>query len=197
MERSPPRGGRCVIRIGVPKEARPGEKRVAATPESTSKLREMGLEIAVERGAGRDAGYADEAYVEAGATLVEDAETIFATSDLVLKVRPPTEREASTLRDGTILVSLLQPERHEELPKILAERRVSAIALERIPRITRAQKMDVLSSQANLAGYRAVVEAAAHFEGFFGPQVTAAGATRPARVLVIGAGVAGLAAIGA
>lgn len=201
MERRPrelaPCVWRCVIRIGVPKEARPGEKRVAATPESVAKLREMGLDVVVERGAGRDAGYLDQAYVEAGATIAEDADTIFATSELVLKVRPPLEHEARTLREGAILVSLLQPERHEELPAILAERRVSAIALERIPRITRAQKMDVLSSQANLAGYRAVVEAAAHFEGFFGPQVTAAGATRPARVLVIGAGVAGLAAIGA
>jgi NAD(P) transhydrogenase subunit alpha len=188
---------RCAIRIGVPRESREGEKRVAATPESVAKLRETGLAIAIERGAGKDAGYADGDYVAAGATLAEDAATILAESDVVLKVRPPTEDEARQLREGAVLISLLQPERHPELPEILAGRKVSAIALERIPRITRAQKMDVLSSQANLAGYRAVVEAAAHFEGFFGPQVTAAGATRPARVLVIGAGVAGLAAVGA
>ncbi len=115
----------------------------------------------------------------------------------MLKVRPPSDAEAQTLKEGSTLISLLQPERNPSLPAILNARKVSTVALERIPRITRAQSMDVLSSMANLAGYRAVVEAAAHYQGFFGPQITAAGATPPARVLVIGAGVAGLAAIAA
>ncbi|UJR83514.1 Hypothetical protein I5071_55820 [Sandaracinus amylolyticus] len=150
----------------------------------------------VERGAGREAGHEDDAYVAAGATL-GDTQTVLGESDVVLKVRPPTDDEARALREGALLISLVQPERHPDLVATLAARKVSALALERVPRVTRAQKMDVLSSQANLAGYRAVVEAAAHYQGFFGPMVTAAGTTRPARVLVIGAGVAGLAAIGA
>ena len=187
--------GRCVILIGVPTESRPREKRVAATPESIGKLRELGYEVAVERGAGTASGIHDDAYEAAGAQLVSREEALAAA--LVLKVRPPTEDEVRALSEGATLVSLLQPERHPGLTDILASRRVSAIALERVPRITRAQKMDVLSSMANLAGYRAVLEAAELYQGMFGPQVTAAGAAPPARVLVIGAGVAGLAAIAA
>jgi NAD(P) transhydrogenase subunit alpha len=185
------------LKIGAPKETRPGELRVAVTPESIARLRDMGLDVTVQRGAGTASGIDDEQYVAAGATIVENAEAIFGESDIVLKVRAPTEAEAGSLRQDAVVISLLEPERHEAIPAIIAGRGASAIALERIPRITRAQKMDVLSSMANLSGYRAIIEAAASFEGFFGPQITAAGATRPARVLVIGAGVAGLAAIAA
>jgi NAD(P) transhydrogenase subunit alpha len=170
---------------------------VAATPESVRKLREVGVDVvAIERGAGAGSGYPDEAYAAAGAELV-DAGAVWSGSDVIVKVRPPTHEEVARIAEGAVLVSLLQPERDEELPALLAERRATAIALERIPRVTRAQKMDVLSSMANLAGYRAVVEAAQHYQGLFGPQVTAAGTAPPARVLVIGAGVAGLAAVAA
>lgn len=168
---------------------------MAATPESVKKLRSMGLEVVVERSAGAGSGYTDEAYEAAGAALV-DGDAAWE-GDLVVKVRPPSHDEVGRMKDGALLVSLLQPERDEALPALLAARGVSALALERIPRVTRAQKMDVLSSMANLAGYRAVVEAAQHYQGFFGPQVTAAGSMPPARVLVIGAGVAGLAAVAA
>ncbi|MFO0742263.1 MAG: Re/Si-specific NAD(P)(+) transhydrogenase subunit alpha [Labilithrix sp.] len=181
------------MRVGVPKESLEGERRVAATPESVKKLLAMGLEVVVEHGAGAASGYPDEAFVTAGASLTDDP----WTTDIVIKVRPPTEAEVGKIREGATLISLLQPERNETLPALLAARKVSSIALERIPRVTRAQKMDVLSSMANLAGYRAVVEAAQHYQGFFGPQVTAAGTMPPARALIIGAGVAGLAAVAA
>ena len=183
------------IFIGVPKETAPGERRVAATPESVKKLKELGFEIGVERDAGREAGYDGAAYEAAGAKLVSREEALGA--DLVLKVRPPFAAEISALKSGAILIALIQPERNPELPELLKAQKVSTIALERIPRITRAQKMDILSSMANLAGYRAVIEAANTYQGFFSPQITAAGATPPARVLIIGAGVAGLAALGA
>jgi NAD(P) transhydrogenase subunit alpha len=184
------------MRLGVPKEIYAGERRVAATPESVKKLRGMGLDVVIERTAGTGSGFTDEAYEAAGATLV-DAQAVWGESDVVIKVRAPSHPEIAKLKEGAMLIALLQPERDEELPILLAKRRASAIALERIPRVTRAQKMDVLSSMANLAGYRAVLEAAHHYQGFFGPQVTAAGTMPPARVLVIGAGVAGLASIAA
>jgi NAD(P) transhydrogenase subunit alpha len=179
--------------IGIPKERGPGEKRVAATPETVRKMRERGLLVRVERGAGLGAGIDDDAYITAGAEMTAAP----WDADVVLKVAPPTENEAITIRPGALLISLLYPERNPGTMDALQERKASALALEKVPRITRAQKMDVLSSMANLAGYRAVVEAAAHYQGFFSPQVTAAGTTPPAKVLVIGAGVAGLAAIGA
>jgi H+-translocating NAD(P) transhydrogenase subunit alpha len=184
------------MRLGVPKESFKGERRVAATPDSAKKLCGMGLEVVIERSAGAGSGYTDEAYEAAGAKIVDGA-AVWAESDLVIKVRAPSHEEVGWLKQGAALVSLLQPERDEALPGLLAARSVTSIALERIPRVTRAQKMDVLSSMANLAGYRAVVEAAQHYQGFFGPQVTAAGTMPPARVLVIGAGVAGLAAVAA
>jgi NAD(P) transhydrogenase subunit alpha len=160
-----------------------------------SKLKGLGLEVLVERGAGESSGYDDAQYVEGGAQLVEADEAWSA--DVVVKVQPPTLDEAARLREGAALISLVYPARNEALLSALAGRRVEVIALDRVPRITRAQSMDVLSSMANLAGYRAVLEAAAVYQGFFGPQVTAAGSLPPARVLVIGAGVAGLAAIAA
>lgn len=181
------------MNIGVPKETRPGERRIAATPTSIQKLRELGHAVSVERGAGLEAGIDDRELELAGASLVDREEAL--RQPLVLKVRPPTVDEAEALVEGGILVSLLQPERHPELLDVLSRRKVSALALERVPRVTRAQKMDVLSSMANASGYRAVVIAAEHYQGFLGAQVTAAGTTPPAKVLVIGAGVAGLAAL--
>ncbi|MFO0596667.1 MAG: Re/Si-specific NAD(P)(+) transhydrogenase subunit alpha [Myxococcaceae bacterium] len=179
--------------IGIPKETLPGEKRVAATPESIKKFKERGLGVRVEKGAGLAAGIDDAAYVAAGAELTDDA----WSCEAIFKVRPPTIAEAGKVKEGALLVSLIQPLSNPGLVEALAARKASVLALEKVPRITRAQKMDVLSSMANLSGYRAVVEAATHFQGFFSPQITAAGATPPAKVLIIGAGVAGLAAIGA
>ncbi|MBL8952397.1 MAG: Re/Si-specific NAD(P)(+) transhydrogenase subunit alpha [Myxococcaceae bacterium] len=180
------------MELGVPRERRRGERRVAATPDSVRKLVASGFKVLIERGAGAGAGYADADYEAAGAALTDNA----FDAAIVVKIRPPEPAEVEKLRVGGVLISLLQPERHPELPQLLAAKKVSAVALERIPRITRAQKMDVLSSMANLSGYRAVIEAAASFGGFLGPQVTAAGTSPPAKVLIIGAGVAGLAALG-
>jgi NAD(P) transhydrogenase subunit alpha len=184
------------VRVGVPKESAASEKRVAATPESVKKLLALGFDVRVEKGAGLGSGIDDDAYHAAGASLGDSAD-IWSASDVVIKVRPPAHEEVAKLRESALIVSLLQPERDEQLPALIAARRASAIALERIPRISRAQKMDVLSSMANLAGYRAVIEASQHFQRTFGAQVTAAGTIPPARVLVIGAGVAGLAAVAA
>ncbi|GAB4207426.1 MAG: Re/Si-specific NAD(P)(+) transhydrogenase subunit alpha [Sandaracinaceae bacterium] len=149
----------------------------------------------IERGAGEGSSLTDAAYEAAGVKPCSREQAFGA--DLVLKIRPPSEEEARLLSERAMLVSLLYPDRNPGIVPILNERKVTALALERVPRVTRAQKMDVLSSMGNLLGYRAVIEAASHFQGFFGAQVTAAGSSRPARVLIIGAGVAGLAAIGA
>jgi NAD(P) transhydrogenase subunit alpha len=184
------------VRLGIPKESTEGERRVAATPESVKKLKDQGFAVFVEASAGGGAGIPDEAYLQAGAEIVSAAQ-IWGDSDVVIKVRSPSLDEVAVLRRGTLVVSILQPERFETISTELANRGASALALERVPRVTRAQKMDVLSSMGNLTGYRAVVEATQAFEGFFSPQVTAAGSLPPARVLVIGAGVAGLAALGA
>lgn len=184
------------IRIGVPTETAMGEKRVAATPESVKKLRELGFEVQVEKGAGLLSGISDGAFAEAGAALSE-REEVWRASEVIVKVRPPSPDEAKRAREGATLISLIQPERNPGLAELCRSLKLATVALERIPRVTRAQKMDVLSSMANLAGYRAVIEAAEQYQGFFGPQMTAAGSTAPATVLVIGAGVAGLAAVAA
>ena len=168
---------------------------MAATPESVKKLVELGLELVVERGAGVASGIDDKSFEKAGATIVDRAQALGA--DVVIHVRPPSAADISAMKAGAISVSHVHPERHPELPELFAKQKVTALALERVPRVTRAQKMDVLSSMANLAGYRAIVEASECYQGFFSKQVTAAGSTPPARVLVIGAGVAGLAAVGA
>jgi NAD(P) transhydrogenase subunit alpha len=181
------------MRIGVPTETAPGECRVGATPESVAKLISKGFSVEIERGAGALASYPDEAYVAAGATLVDDA----WGAELVVKVLPPSLDEAARLEPGARLVSLLHPAENADLVQRLKERHITAWALDAVPRISRAQKMDVLSSMANIAGYRAVIEAAQHFGSFFTGQITAAGRVQPAKVLVIGAGVAGLAAIAA
>lgn len=179
-------------RVGVVAESLPGETRVAATPSTVRLLLGLGYEVVVESGAGAASGFGDEAYSEAGASIGESW-----TADVVLKVNAPTDEEISALRAGTTLAALIAPAQRPELLEALAARGVTVLALDAVPRISRAQSMDVLSSMANIAGYRAVIEAAHVFGRFFTGQVTAAGKVPPAKVLVAGAGVAGLAAIGA
>jgi NAD(P) transhydrogenase subunit alpha len=190
------------MRIGVPKEIHPGEKRVATTPEVAAQLLKLGFTLSVQSGAGAEASFSDESYRAAGATIAADAEALYAASDIIIKVRAPEHdtttgrNELDLLRAGQTLIAFLWPGQNPELLKKLAEKRVTALAMDSIPRISRAQKMDALSSMANIGGYRAVIEAAQHFGRFFTGQITAAGRIPPAKVLVIGAGVAGLAAIG-
>ena len=184
------------MRIGVPRELFTGEKRVATTPDVASQLIKMGFDVAVESNAGAAASYTNAAYEAAGCS-VASTDDIWSNSDIVLKVRGPNEEETARLKSGQTLISFLWPAQNPELLEQLTERGVTAMAMDSIPRISRAQKFDALSSMANIAGYRAVVEAAQHFGRFFTGQITAAGKVMPAKVLVIGAGVAGLAAIGA
>ncbi|GAA1875537.1 Re/Si-specific NAD(P)(+) transhydrogenase subunit alpha [Lapillicoccus jejuensis] len=182
------------MRIGVPRETAPGETRVAATPASVEKLRALGYDVLVETGAGALAAFPDEVYVAAGARLGSAAEAL--DSDVVLKINAPSDVEIDALRDGAVLASLISPALKPELVQRLAGRPVTVLAMDAVPRISRAQALDVLSSMANIGGYRAVIEAAHEFGSLFTGQVTAAGKVPPATVLVIGAGVAGLAAIG-
>ncbi|OBF27621.1 Re/Si-specific NAD(P)(+) transhydrogenase subunit alpha [Mycobacterium sp. ACS4331] len=181
--------------IGIPRESLPGETRVAATPATVAQLIKLGYSVLVESGAGAAASFSDGAYSEAGAEI-GSAEAALAC-DVVLKVNAPDNGEIAALRDGATLISLLSPALRPELVEQLATRPITALAMDAVPRISRAQSLDVLSSMANIAGYRAVVEAAHTFGRFFTGQVTAAGKVPPAKVLVVGAGVAGLAAIGA
>lgn len=183
------------MRIGVPKESRPGERLVAATPATVAQLAKLGYEVVVERDAGAGASFPDTAYAEAGAAVADAAE-VWA-SDVVTAVNAPSAAEVAALTPGATVVSMMAPSAHPELVESLAARGVSALALDAVPRISRAQALDVLSTMSNVAGYRAVIEAAEEFGGMFTGQVTAAGKTPPATVFVIGAGVAGLAAIGA
>src|SRR3989449_1379490 len=183
------------MKIGVPKETAANERRVAVTPDVAGRLVKTGLSVLLERGAGEAASFADEAYGAAGATLVTTAAEAFGQSDIVLKVQLPSAQEARLCREGAALVALFQPSAERETVSQLAARRVTAFSLELLPRITRAQPMDVLSSQATVAGYKAVLLAADTTPKFFPMLVTAAGTLPPARVLVLGAGVAGLQAI--
>ena len=187
------------MKIGVPKEIHEGEKRVATTPEVIGHLRKLGFEVIVEAGAGNGAHFSDAAYTEAGATIANNAKSVWSDSDIILKVRglELNGPEVDLLKEGQILISFLWPAQNPDLLKKLADKKVIAMAMDMVPRISRAQKMDALSSMANIAGYRAVVEAAQNFGRFFTGQITAAGKVPPAKVMVIGAGVAGLAAIGA
>jgi len=185
------------MRIGVPKEVHPGERRVATTPDVAAQLMKLGFDVSVEAGAGGPASYSDEAYRNAGCEVVASKSDLWAQSDLVLKVRAPEGDETTRLRADQTLISFLWPGQNPDLLQQLAESGATAMAMDSVPRISRAQKMDALSSMANIAGYRAVVEAAQHFGRFFTGQITAAGKVPPAKVMVIGAGVAGLAAIGA
>jgi NAD(P) transhydrogenase subunit alpha len=180
--------------IGVPAESRPGETRVAATPKTVEQLRALGYDVVVESRAGARASFADAAYEAAGARVVDGAEVW--SSDVVLKINPPSDEELARLRDGAILAGLISPAIDPDLVARLAARRITVLAMDAVPRISRAQSLDVLSSMANVAGYRAVIEAAHEFGSLFTGQVTAAGKVPPAKVLVVGAGVAGLAAIG-
>jgi H+-translocating NAD(P) transhydrogenase subunit alpha len=184
------------MKIGVPKEITSGEKRVATTPEAVGHLKKLGFDVLIETGAGAAASFTDEAYRAAGADVAATADAVYADSDIVLKVRAPDAGEVERLRAGQILVAFLAPAQNEPLLGRLAAKGITALAVESIPRISRAQKFDALSSMANIAGYRAMVEAAQHFGRFFMGQITAAGKVPPAKVLVIGAGVAGLSAIG-
>ena len=183
------------MRIGIPRESKPGETLVAATPATAAQLMKLGYEIVIEAGAGGHADQPDGGYVAAGVT-VADAATVWS-SDIVAKVNAPTDAEISQMRRGAILISMMAPARDPELVEKLRAAGITAMALDAVPRISRAQALDVLSSMANVAGYRAVVEAAHAFGRQFTGQVTAAGKVPPARVFVVGAGVAGLAAIGA
>jgi len=185
------------MRIGVPKEIYEGECRVATTPDVVTQLIKLGFDIAVESGAGTKASYSDDAYREAGCEVVDSASELWSKSDIVLKVRGPEGDETSQLRSDQALISFLWPAQNPELLKQLTDTGATVMAMDSVPRISRAQKVDALSSMANIAGYRAIVEAAQHFGRFFTGQITAAGKVPPAKVLVIGAGVAGLAAIGA
>ena len=187
--------------IGIPAEIHPGEKRVAASPEMIKKLVAAGFEVIVESGAGASASFNDEVLREAGAAISKDTGGAWS-ADLIIKVRPPEfneelgRHEIDLMAEGSRLISFIWPAQNEDLLKRFAERKVTALAMDSIPRISRAQKLDALSSMANIGGYRAVIEAANRFGRFFAGQITAAGKVDPAKVLVIGAGVAGLAAIG-
>lgn len=182
------------MRIGVPAESKPGETRVAATPKTVGQLIGLGYEVVVERGAGARSSFSDDAYAAAGAFVVDGASAW--ASDVVLKVNAPSDAEIGRLRAGSLLASLVSPALNPELVERLTAAGVTALAMDAVPRISRAQSLDVLSSMANIAGYRAVIEAAHEFGSLFTGQVTAAGKVPPAKVLVVGAGVAGLAAIG-
>ncbi|MEY8830591.1 Re/Si-specific NAD(P)(+) transhydrogenase subunit alpha [Sedimentitalea sp. XS_ASV28] len=184
------------MKIGTPKEIHEGERRVAMTPESAAQLQKLGHECLIETGAGLEAGFSDAAYEAAGVEVVKTAAALYKASDVVAKVRPPTETEVKRLRKDQTLISFFYPGSNEELMGKAAEKGATVIAMDMVPRISRAQKMDALSSMANIAGYRAVIEAGNNFGRFFTGQVTAAGKVPPAKVLVVGAGVAGLAAIG-
>jgi H+-translocating NAD(P) transhydrogenase subunit alpha len=181
--------------LAIPKETRANETRVSATPDTVKKLKALGLDVTVEAGAGEKAHFSDEDYRAGGATIAPDAATTLRSADVVLKVRGPSDDEIGFLKQGAILVALLAPATEKETAAKLAQAGVIAFAMEFLPRISRAQTMDVLSSQANLAGYKAVIDAAAQFGRAMPMMMTAAGTIAPARVLVMGAGVAGLQAI--
>lgn len=190
------------MKVAIPREIHPGERRVAATPDTVARLIKLGFSVSVGSGAGAGSSMSDAAYGAAGASVVRSAAALWEEADLVLKVRPPEhdpelgKHEADLLRPGATLVSFIWPATNAELLQRLAARKATVLAMDQVPRVTRAQKMDALSSMANIAGYRAIIEAASFFGRFFTGQMTAAGKVPPAKVLVIGAGVAGLSAIG-
>jgi proton-translocating NAD(P)+ transhydrogenase subunit alpha len=188
------------MKVGIPKEVAEGERRVAATPMTVANIAKLGLEVLVQAGAGEASESLDAQYAEVGAKIVADAETLYREADLVLKVRPPQRledgrHEVDLLKDGARLIGFVWPGQNTKLVEMLAARGATVLGMDVMPRITRAQNMDALSVFANIIGYRAVLEAAAHFAMFFPGQTTAAGRVKPAQVLIIGAGVAGLAAI--
>jgi proton-translocating NAD(P)+ transhydrogenase subunit alpha len=190
------------MRVAIPREIHPGERRVAATPDTVARLSKLGFEVRVGSGAGAGSSMSDAAYEAAGAQIVRSVAALWEQADLVLKVRPPEldtelgKHEVELLPIGATLVSFIWPATNADLLAKLATRQATVLAMDQVPRVTRAQKMDALSSMANIAGYRAIIEAASFFGRFFTGQMTAAGKVPPAKVLVIGAGVAGLSAIG-
>ncbi|GGD41182.1 Re/Si-specific NAD(P)(+) transhydrogenase subunit alpha [Sinisalibacter lacisalsi] len=184
------------MKIGVPKETIAGESRVAMTPESAVQLQKLGHECLIEKGAGMAAGFADDDYEAAGVTVVKTAASLWKEADVIAKVRVPTDAEMKRLTKDKTLISFFNPGGNAEGLELARDKGANVIAMEMVPRISRAQKMDALSSMANIAGYRAVIEAGNNFGRFFTGQVTAAGKVPPAKVLIVGAGVAGLAAIG-
>ncbi len=191
------------MKIGIPKEIYPGEKRVATTPEAAKEIIKLGFSVCIESGAGAKANISDDAYRAAGVEVVAGTEALWQQADIIMKVRAPMNRpklginEPELLPEGCCLISFIWPAQNEALMQQLANKKTTVLAMDSVPRMSRAQKMDALSSMANIAGYRAIVEAAQYFGRFFTGQITAAGKIPPAKVLVIGAGVAGLAAIGA
>ena len=183
--------------IGVPKETAPGEKRVATVPEAVEKLIKLGFSVAIESGAGDAANCSDESYRAVGAEVLPDAATLWAKADIVFKVRAPSSAEVALMREGGMLIGFVWPAQNPELMQQLAAKKATVLAIDALPRqLSRAQKMDALTSQAGVSGYRAVIEAANAFGRFFNGQITAAGKVPPAKVFIAGAGVAGLAAIG-
>ena len=184
------------MKIGTPKEIFDGEARVAMTPDSARHLQKLGYDCVIEAGAGASAGFSDQDYKEAGVAVVKTADSLWTTADIIAKVRPPSEEEVDLLSEGKTLISFFYPAGNKKLMQAAKSKGANVIAMDMVPRISRAQKMDALSSMANIAGYRGVIEAGSNFGRFFTGQVTAAGKVPPAKVLVVGAGVAGLAAIG-
>jgi len=184
------------LKIGAPKEVFEGEARVAMTPESALQLQKLGYDCLIEAGAGKAAGFSDKAYKDAGVEVIRGAVALWKAADVITKVRAPTPTEARRLTKGKTLISFFFPGQNTDLMELANSKGANVIAMDMVPRISRAQKMDALSSMANIAGYRAVIEAGNNFGRFFTGQVTAAGKVPPAKVLVVGAGVAGLAAIG-
>ena len=185
------------MKVGIPLEISQNELRVAATPKTVKRLQKQGFEVYIQHNAGVKANFSDKEFEEAGAKIVATAADIYGKSDIVLKVKEPSMEEVDMMREGLVMLSYLWPAQNQPLLQKLADKKVNAVAMDAIPRISRAQKMDVLSSMANIAGYRAVIEGSFHFGRFLNGQITAAGKVEPAKVLVIGAGVAGLASIGA
>jgi NAD(P) transhydrogenase subunit alpha len=181
--------------VFIPLERRPGETRVAATPDTVRKMIKQGLEVVIERGAGEGSAYPDAEYEAAGARLTDDPGAAAETADVILTVRPPDPDDVAGLKPGAVLIGLLAPHQNLDLVRSMTERKVTSLAMELIPRITRAQSMDALSSQASIAGYRAVLLAAWRLPKYFPLLMTAAGTIAPARVVIMGAGVAGLQAI--
>ncbi len=185
------------MKIGIPREIHDGEKRVALTPDSAAHLTKLGFTLSIESGAGVAADISDESYQAAGVEIVKTAKTLWKNADIILKVRAPEGNEVDLLTSGKTLISFIWAGQNPELLEKLAAKNITVLGMDSVPRMSRAQKLDALSSMANIAGYRAIVEAAQHFGRFFTGQITAAGKIPPAKVLIIGAGVAGLAAIGA
>ena len=180
--------------IGIPKETLLGENRVASAPTAVAALLKLGFEVQVQKGCGTKASFTDQEFIEAGASVVTKKNVW--QSDIIFKVNPPSIDEVESMKDGAKLISFIAPAQNDDILAALKDKSITTLAMEMVPRMTRSQSMDALSSMANIAGYRAVIEATHHFGRFLTGQITAAGKMPPAKVMIIGAGVAGLAAIG-